>query len=466
MKHKKFKHTGSGTILIAALSLSLLAAFVYSFALGNLPASASSRLAEINSIAGSQKPNFKNAASRAARRTEPTEAVTVWNIEAARLAVLPASALAPVQQTRVMAIVQLSVHDAVNGITGEFDTYLPRAAAPVGASPEAAAIAASHHALLALFPSQSASLNALFLQTLDAQGLSLDNSGIGYGQIAAAPIIAVRANDKAAAAQFDYTVPGAGIPGVWTRLNNAAALLPGWGKVTPFVLNSGSQFRPDPPPAIHTEQYTKDFNEVKRIGSLNGSTRTQLQTDIASFWRGSPTAIWNPVLNQAAAAHDLDISELARIFALFYMAASDSSVACWDAKYSYNYWRPMPAIRGGDLDRNPATVGDPAWTPLFPTPPHPEYPSGHSCNSSAMASTLQKFFTNDPGIQIQVTLSGITRTWDSFEQPLDEVIDARVYSGLHFRTADEVGARLGSQVAQFVSTHALRRCLGPVSRCY
>jgi len=183
------------------------------------------------------------------------------------------------------------------------------------------------------------------------------------------------------------------------------------------------------------------------------------------FWRASPTAIWNPVLSQVLATRNLDLSDTARSFALLYLATADAGIACWDAKYYYNFWRPMPAIRRGAEDGNDNTTGNGSWDPLLPTPPHPEYPSGHSTNSSAMSTILQLLFGDDPGIPIVVTLTGITRQWHSFSEGVDEVINARVYSGIHFHTSDEVGARLGRQVARFVWTHALRPCQKGGSRC-
>jgi len=393
------------------------------------------------------------------------DAVTEWNRQAVTLTLLPASALAPVQQTRVMAIVQVAVHDAVNGITREYESYLSPGPAPDNASPAAAAIAAAHHALRNLFSGQAAMLDTLYLASLAAHGLSEDDPGIGYGRSAAAAILALRADDHSAQAQYDYTAPGAGTPGVWVRLTSAPALLPGWGNVTPFVLRSGSQFRPDAPPALDSEQYARDYNEIKQIGVLNSATRTAEQTQIAFFWRASPTAIWNNVLSQVIATRDLDLSATARIFALFYLAAADASIACWEAKYIYNFWRPQPAIRSGDFDGNDFTAGDGTWAPLIATPPHPEYPSGHTTNSSAMARILMLVFEDNPGVPIVVTISGITREWNRFSEGVEEVIDARIYSGIHFRTADEVGARLGRQVARFVSTHSLRRCPQGESRC-
>jgi hypothetical protein len=387
-----------------------------------------------------------------------TDVISEWNQHAVTLTLLPASALSPVQQTRVMAIVHVAVHDAVNGITGKYDTYLSPGAPPENASPAAAAIAAAQHALRSLFSNQVASLEDLFQSSLAAHELPQNDPGIAYGRSAADAILALRANDHSAQAQFDYNAPGVGEPGVWVRLNNAPALLPGWGNVTPFVLRSASQFRPDAPPSPGSKQYAKDYNEIKEIGALNSSTRTNDQTQIALFWRASPTAIWNPVLNQVLATRNLNLSATARIFALFYLAAADASIACWDAKYAYNFWRPMPAIKSGGSDGNDSTVGDGAWAPLVATPPHPEYPSGHSTNSSAMAAILELMFEDNPGVPIVVTQTGITRQWQAFSEGVNEVIEARIYSGIHFRTADEVGARLGRKVARFVSNHALGRC--------
>jgi len=409
-------------------------------------------------------------------RVTPTaqaaDPVTEWNQHAVALTLAspPAvpAALSPVQQTRVMAIAQVAVHDAVNGITREYATYLSPGPAPENASPEAAAVAAAHHALRGLFAGQAASLDARYADSLASRGLSEYDAGIEYGRRAAAAILAARADDLSAQAQYPYSAPGAGLPGVWAPVSaapGAQALLPGWGNVTPFVMRSGSQFRPDPPPALDSEQYAKDYNEIKLIGASDSPARTPEQTQIAQFWLASPTAIWNPVLRQVAATRDLGLSARARAFALFYLAASDASVACWEAKYFYNFWRPQAAIRGGDSDGNGLTAGDAAWLPLHPTPRHPEYPSGHTANSSAMAAALALLFGDDPGTPLEVTLSGITRRWATYEEAVEEVIDARVYSGIHFRAADEAGARMGRQVAHFVSTHALRPCTKGRARC-
>jgi hypothetical protein len=287
--------------------------------------------------------------------------------------------------------------------------------------------------------------------------------GIGVGESAAAAILAARQHDGAAQAAYPYLPPDIGAAGVWAPVSSAAtaqAQLPGWGSVAPFVLRSGAQFRPEAPPALDTERYARDYEEVMRLGAALNSTRSNEETQIALFWRASPTALWNPLLRQAMASRQLTLSEAARVTALFYLAAADASIACWEAKYFYNFWRPQAAIAAGDSDGNAATAGDPAWRPLVQTAPHPEYPSGHTSNSGAMAAVLGLAFGDSPGFVIEAASpqnAGFIRYWQTFGEGVQEVIDARVYSGLHFRTSDEAGARLGRQVARFVMTHALRR---------
>jgi len=389
--------------------------------------------------------------------TSVGDPVMDWNEIA--LAATVAAGQGAVPQIRSMAIVQVSVHDAVNGVTGEHETYLSAGPAPDGASADAAAIAAAHFALVSLFPSQSTTLDEAKDASLAAEGLTEDDPGFAWGESVAAAVLSARSTDGAAQASFAYTAPGAGDPGVWVAIGTTPALLPGWGSVTPWVLNSGSQFQPDGPPALDSGRYASDYNEIQAIGSKTSATRTSEQTEIARFWLASPGVLWNHVARQVIDAWDSSSSDAARTFALLFLAGADASIACWDAKYTFNYWRPMAAIRGGDLDGNGKTVVDAAWEPLFPTPPHPEYLSGHTTNSSAMASTLEFLFGDDPGVSIvgvSPTNPGFTRDWTRFSQGVDEVIEARIWSGIHFRTSDETGARVGRQVARFTINHVLR----------
>jgi len=385
------------------------------------------------------------------------DAVMEWNQNALNATVTAGQG--PLPQSRSMTIVQVAVHDAVNAITRKHNTYQAYGPAPAGASAEAAAIAAAHRVLVTLFPGQQAVLDPLRAASLAARTLTEADLGIGVGESAAAAILQARVNDGASLAQFPYVAPGAGTIGVWVPVGTAAALLPGWGNVTPWVIHSPSQFRPDAPPSLDSGRYTRDYKEIKEMGGAISQLRTPTQTEIGRFWLATPSVLWNYVARQVIEARALDLSDTAQALALMYLAASDAGIACWEAKYTYNFWRPITAIRNGHLDGNDRTVADGGWTPLFPTPQHPEYISGHSTNSSAMATVLALLFGDDPGMKITAispTNAGFVRQWDTFGEGVDEVIDARVYSGLHFRTSDEVGARVGRQVAKFVVQHALR----------
>ncbi len=383
------------------------------------------------------------------------DAVMEWNQIA--LAATVAAGQGPVPQIRTMAIVQVSVHDAVNAITCEYRTYLSLYCGHWG-SPEAAAIAAAHRALLGLLPAQAAALSAARAASLAAHGVTESDPGVAFGEAVAEVILAVRSTDGSAQAQSPYTAPGSGNPGVWVAEGPVPPLLPGWRHVTLWVLRSLSQFAPDGPPPLHSRRYARDYNEVKALGSLTSLTRTNEQTEIARFWLAPPTPIWNGVARQVIQANGLDLSATARTLALIYLASADASIACWEAKYTVNFWRPIAAIRNGHVDGNARTDVDPAWTPLLATPQHPEYLSGHSTNSSAMATVLMLLFGDKPGAPIVATSPsnpGFERHWDSLSEGVEEVIEARIYGGIHYRTSDEEGATVGRKIARFVVNHAL-----------
>jgi hypothetical protein len=283
--------------------------------------------------------------------------------------------------------------------------------------------------------------------------------GIVVGRNIATAVVAARANDGASQAQFVYAAADGGKPGVWVAIGMTPALLPGWGKVAPWILRSSSQFRPDGPPSLDSDRWARDYNEVKRLGSSMSDARTSEQTEIARFWMASPTTIWNGVAQKIIETRDLNLSDSTRALALMYLAGSDAAVTCWDAKYTFNFWRPEHAIRAGHLDGNDDTIGDTEWTPLFPTPPHPEYLSGHATNSSAVATMLELLFGDAPGapiVAISPTNAGFLRKWTRFSEGVEEVVNARIYAGLHYRSADEVGAQVGRDVAHYVFTHAFR----------
>jgi hypothetical protein len=384
--------------------------------------------------------------------------VVEWNATAVSTAL--AAGQGSVPQTRSMAIVAVAVNDAVNGISGRYATFSQLGWRRSNASADAAAAGAAHRALTTLYPTQAAALDTTFAASLAAHAISAFDPGIAFGEMMADEIVTARSNDGSALAQYPYTAPGAGNPGVWvpTPPANLAALLPGWGGVQPWVLHAGSQFRPDEGPSLTSEEYARDFNEIKEMGSLTSTTRTAEQTNIARFWLTSAAVIWDGALRAVAVARGLDISATAHAFALTNVAGADAAIACWDAKYAFNFWRPITAIHNADVDGNPLTSPDPAWVPLAPTPNFPEFTSGHAVVSSAMATMLSLLFGDDPGGPFTVTSPtnpGFTRTWSTFSAGVDEVINARVWTGFHFRSSDVAGARLGKQVGRFVFEHAL-----------
>jgi hypothetical protein len=387
-----------------------------------------------------------------------SDVILEWNQVALDATVTAAQGALP--QIRSMAIVHVAMHDAVNAITGDYDTYLDVSGVPVSGSPVAAAIGAAHYVLTHLFtaPAQITTFNNARTASLAAHSLLASDPGLTAGETIAAALWTQRSTDGASTAQHAYTAPGAGDPGVWVAVGTAAPIVPGWGEVTTWVIHDAYQYLPEGPPDLESGRYARDYEEVKRLGSATSLARTPEQTNIARFWLASPSPVWNPIAQAMIEAKNFDLPTSARALALMYLAAADASVVCWKAKYLYNNWRPITAIRNGDVDGNPHTIPDTAWSPLLTTPQHPEYISGHSTNSSAMGFVLGAIFGDDPGVPITATSAstpGFERHWTTFSEGVDEVIEARIYGGIHYRTSDEVGARVGRQVAQFVLHHAL-----------
>ena len=409
--------------------------------------------------------------------------VTEWNCRAITR-VLNASVFsppAPPMQIRFMSIVHVSVHDAVNGLTGEYKTYLSPEPAPANASVDGAAIGAAYQALLRRFPAQAAVLEQEFFASLSARQIPTDDPGVAYGRNAANVIFNLRAADGAPPTPCSFQAPpNPGPIGIWVlALNDTVsppvyppAALPCFGNVVPWTLRNSSQFRVDAPPALDSEAYARDYNEVMMYGSVNSPVRSAEQTAIAGFWNGSPTDIWTQVLRQVSASRDLDLSARSRAFALVYMTATDASIAIWDSKYYYRAWRPTTSVARSLEDGNPDTNPAPFFWQRSLIPQwqhqHPEYPSGQVGSSAAMASALTLLFSNDPGLVLTPTIADcqvngcvpVTREFGTFSQAIDEVSSARVWSGIHFRYASDAAARLGGQVARFTATHVLERCKG------
>jgi len=366
-------------------------------------------------------------------------------------------------QARSAAITQLAVFDAVNSIVGDHEPYLGLTA-PEGASPNAAAVAAAHTVLLTLYPASNAVLNASLAVSLAQIPDGPDkDAGIAFGEETAAAMLLLRIDDGAATAGSVPYTPGTN-PGDWQPAPpaNLPASQPGWGLVTPFGLQSGSQFRLPPPPPLNSARYARDYNEVKLVGNTNAGPdiRPEDRTTVARFFSvSSPVQAWNQGARQVSAAQGRSLSENARIFALLNMAICDASIATYETKYYYNTWRPLTAIWGGAVDGNRKTYPDGSWFPLIVTPAFPSYPSAHATLSGAARTVLERLLGRH---HLTITLTsprapGVVLNYTNWKQICDDIDDARVYGGIHFRFEQEAGARQGREVGRYILRSHLRQ---------
>src|SRR5947209_10636056 len=345
----------------------------------------------------------------------------------------------PVVASRALAITQAAVYDAVNAIDRSSAPYFAQVHASHGASLEAAAAQAAHDTLVALFPGQASTFDAVLATDLVGIPPGRARQGSEVGHAVAQQILTWRSTDGSTAV-VPYT-PGTN-PGDWQPTPPAflPALGPQWPQVTPFAMTVGAQFRPPPPPALDSGDYATAFNEVKSLGRVDSTTRSPDQTQIAFFWR-DPTAAayafghWNEIAQQVSAERGLDLVGDARLFALLNIAEADAIISTWDAKYTYNLWRPVTAIRyAGDSTLNPATVSDPTWTPLIVTPNFPSYTSAHSTVSGAAAAVLTSLFAADYHFSTGSDgLPGVTRSFGSFAAAAEEAGQSRIYGGIHYQ---------------------------------
>jgi hypothetical protein len=400
--------------------------------------------------------------------------ITDWNQTLFRAAVVGGTN--PLAITRVAAIVQAAVFDAVNGIAHRYTPIHVTSSGPAGASQDAAAVGAAYATLVVLYPTQKGIFDARLAVSLAEIGMHEDaaavSSGFLWGQQVAGLILAWRSTDGFATAPPAY-LGGTGV-GQWRPTPPAfAAFSVPFATMTPWILDAPSQFRPDGPPLLGSVQYATDFNETKKMGSLSSVARTPDQTVAAWFWAaGTATSIWNNVAlslleHQRGDSDDDDRDghdrrhystvEKARLFARLNLAIADAAIGCWDAKLTYVFWRPLTAIPLASTDGNAATLEDAAWTPLLSTPNHPDYPSGHSCFSGAAAGVLAAYFGAGTHFGVETDLMpGVVRSFRGFPAALAEVENARIFGGIHFRSATHDGQTLGAGVAAYVLQTAMQ----------
>ncbi len=409
--------------------------------------------------------------------------VTKWSELSAQAALDSGLANNPIFQTRVDAMAHVAMHDALNGIQRRYAAYAWSVPVQAGASPEAAVAAAAHDVLVDQYTqltgfgitSQKGALDVAYANSLAAiPNGSAKSAGIAIGQAAALAILARRATDGwNTQTVLDFAYPQGTEPGQYRFTPpNTFVFLPQWGSVRPFVLRDSQQFWPNRPYPINSNRYTDDYNEVRRLGGDGVNTpsaRTRDQTEIALFWlEGSPLQ-WNRIARAVSAARRLTLWENARLFALLNLALADGYIGTFQAKYEFNFWRPITAIRLGESDGNPNTAGDPNWSPLVDTPPIPDHDSGHAVEGGAGAQVLERFFGSDrqrfrvcstslPAGSRCTDPTPVMRTFTTFSQAADENGVSRIYVGYHFRNAVTEGIQHGRKIGN----RAFNRYLRPV----
>ena len=348
---------------------------------------------------------------------------------------------------RMMAIVQVSVFEAVNAVTGRYPPQRAKLTPAPGASVEAAVAAATRTALSKLVPAQQAAIDADYHALLASVPDSpAKTAGIALGDQAATAIVALCADDGAVGPDVYRPHAGAGV-----YVPTVGPAVPHWGQRRPWVMPRGDHFRPGPPPALTSDTWARDYNEIKAVGSRNSTQRTPEQTAMAKFWEATAPAVYWPVARSVAGVPGRDVTDNARLFALAAMAMDDGLIAVFDAKYTYNLWRPVTAIRNGDIDGNNATDRDPGWTPFIDTPLHPEYPCAHCIVSGALGAVLEAEIGSGPAPTLSSaspTAGGAVRTWTSVGDFTKEVAQARIYDGVHYRTSTEVGSAMGKKIGE------------------
>jgi hypothetical protein len=367
-----------------------------------------------------------------------------WNAKADAIGIDKQLPNAP--NARGQAMLHVAMFEAVNAIDKRYAPYRLKLTADSTSSREAAAATAAHGILLSLYPDQKPDLDATLATSLSGIAESdAKAKGIELGKQAAAGILALRVNDGSNVPESyrPVTAPGVYVP-------TAVPIESASSGITPFAMQTGSQFRPAPPPALTSEVWTRDLNEIREMGSIASTRRTAEQTMMARFWFFTGPRTYNPIVRQVASARKMDLVDCARLYALTSMAGIDAFIAVFDAKYTYNLWRPVTAIRNADLSSNPATPREASWQPLGTTPMHPEYPCAHCIVAAAISTVLQSVAGNETGEMTLVspTAPGVTRKWSRPQDYSDEVSNARIYAGFHYRFSTEVGKEMGRKIGE------------------
>jgi hypothetical protein len=393
-------------------------------------------------------------AALAALLTQPAaparaDMVTDWNVIALNATAVPPNSIL---QSRVLAIVHGAIYDALRAVEQKGGAYAVDVKAPAGTSVDAAIAAAAHGALVRLAPAQRAMLDTALSASLskvpEGQGKT---DGVAIGSQVAEKLVALRATDRSDAKATFTPKSGTGLYQL-TPPGLSQAILAQWGGVTPFVLHSRTGLDQKGAPAVTSAAFVRDFDEVRSIGARNSTTRTADQTAAAIFWTVQTGVPWHAAARAASAAKGVSLAENARLFAMLSMATADSQIVAFEEKYQRPHWRPITALRAAAELGNPALKGDASWEPLLATPPHPEYPSAHATFSGAAEAVLRGFFGSDE-VNVSVTFPagfGVTRTYSRFSAITEEVDNARVWGGIHFRSADRDGSELGRKIGAIV----------------
>ncbi len=371
-----------------------------------------------------------------------------------------AASLTPAEGHVIFAYVAIAVYDSVMAVDGGYRPFAIDVDAPDDASAEAAVAAAAHRILVHYMPAQAPTIldpaYTASLATIPDSEAKTD--GMATGEEVAALLIAQRADDGFRVA-VTYTAPTPPIPGVWIPTALTPPIGTYLGRMRPFSLDSADQFRPNGPPELSSKRWARDYNEVKEIGSSASTTRTPEQTLAARFWAEPPVQQAHGAVRKFILDHDLDVVEAARFMAMISVTYADALIACFDAKYHYAFWRPITAIRAGDTDGNDSTMGDPTWSPLLPvTPNHPEYPSAHGCVTPAGGRVIARFLGTN---HIDFTVPSLTglgdRHFDQVKDIDDDVGNARIWGGIHYRFSVEDGTVIGRKTADQVLAHHFKR---------